>query len=105
MFNHNLTTLNPVNKKGRWYHFLLESNGDALHQTVHDLDTTLSGTTLVFPENFVACDVVYTDYDIVNSKTLPSFVPKVGSTGKVTFGAFTPANFTYAEFYVFGYFK
>lgn len=105
MFNSIKNRLAPWQEKGRWYHALVESNGSALQLTVCDLeDCDVSGTTFTMPKDFHLVDVKCIDLDLISGKTLAMFTRGCQS-GKQTLNLPAAANFTYYEFYFFGFVK
>lgn len=105
MFNSIKNRLLPWQEKGRWYHALVESNGTNLHLTVCDLEGCgVSGTTFTMPKDFQLVDVKCIDLDLISGKSFAMFT-KGCTSGKPTLSLPSAANFTYYEFYFFGYFK
>lgn len=95
----------PWQKKGRWYHAFIESDGTTSSITVSDLDCTLSGATLTLPEDFTAIDVKFADVDLAGSKTISSYEKKTAASGKQIITLPAVADYTYCDLWMFGYFK
>lgn len=95
---------NPY-KKGRWYRFFIESDGNDITITEADLVVQHSTQYLQMPENFHVLDTVHDIHSISGgTASNMSHVLRIYADGRQ--GIIMPGkdNFDYGYIYVYGYF-
>lgn len=103
----NNSNAQPWMAKGRWYEFLVESNGSSNTLTAKDLPTViLSSNALIFPLGFNVIDWKM-DIDMqggtATSSTSITNAIKRGSDGKCSLTIPAAAAHDWTKVYVFGY--
>lgn len=94
----------PYNIPGRWYKFFIESTGSAIKLTQSDLEgSTISGTTLKFPEGFRAVDYKMDIHAVAESTVTYNAAYKFMAGGIQACALPTAASFDYMDVYIFGY--
>lgn len=94
----------PYDIPGRWYKFFIESTGSTIKLTQCDLDdSTISGTTLKFPDGFRAIDYKIDIHTITESTVTYNAAYKF-MTGGIQACSLPPASsFDYMTAYIYGY--
>lgn len=96
----------PWTKEGRWYHFFIESTGSTIKITdKDDIDASVNGTTLHFPDGFRALNWVVDHDNAADTSGTYACSKSLYTDGSVGIALPKAAQFTAAEVYVFGYFK
>lgn len=96
----------PAYENGRWYEFLVESDG-TLKLTTSDLEGCyITGSNLALPQNFHIVDFL-TDINPIDVETASNYNDSIHFFTDSRHGIVLPAatKFDWCRIYIFGYFS
>lgn len=101
-----LHQLAPYEQQGDWYHFFIESDGNAYKITTKDInDAVVSSTHLMMPLGFHIIDAKFDYETIAAGATTHNYTFRVDANGKQGVTLLDKAKFTEVDVWIFGYFK